>query len=178
MGIAHVAFDLGSRGESSDGVDDDDVDRAGPHQHVGDLECLLTGVGLGDEQLIDVDPDGLGIDGIHRVLGVDVGANATVALRLGHDVQRECGLARRLGPIDLGDAATRQPTDTQGEIERKCARWNGLDRHRALLAHLHDGTLAELLLDLTHGHLERLLTIHDGFLPCALVCEVNPTKGV
>jgi hypothetical protein len=32
-------------------------------QHVGDLESLLTRVGLGDQQLVDVDADRLGVDG-------------------------------------------------------------------------------------------------------------------
>ncbi len=68
--------------------------RAGADQHVGDLECLLARVGLGDEQLVDVDPDGRGVDRVHGVLGVDVGADAAVALRLGHDVHGEGGLAR------------------------------------------------------------------------------------
>ena len=36
-------------------VDDDDVERAGADQHVGDLERLLAGVRLGDEQGVGVD---------------------------------------------------------------------------------------------------------------------------
>ena len=158
----------------------------GAHEHVGDLERLLAGVGLRDEQLVDVDPDCLGVDGIHRVLGVDVGADAAVALGLGHHVQREGGLARRLGAVDLGDAAPRQATDAQGEIERQRPRGDGLDGHRALLAHLHDGALAELLLDLPEGHVECLLTIHGvSFLPRLglplggrIRYVIDPTKGV
>ena len=41
------------------------------------------------------------------------------------------------------------------------ARGDGLDGHRALLAHLHDGALAELLLDLAEGHLECLVVVLD-----------------
>jgi hypothetical protein len=43
------------------------------------------------------------------VLGVDEGADAAGALRLGDGVQGERGLARRLGAEDLDDAAARQP---------------------------------------------------------------------
>ena len=46
----------------------------------------------------------------------------------------------------------------------------GLDGHRALLAHLHDRALAELLLDLAEGHLECLVSLHvraPSFVPAA-----------
>ena len=55
--VAHLAFDLGLGRERGDRVDDDDVDRARAHQHVGDLERLLAGVGLRDQQLVDVDAE-------------------------------------------------------------------------------------------------------------------------
>ena len=96
VGVAHLALDLGPGRERGHRVDDDHVERAGADQHVGDLERLLAGVGLGDEQLVDVDADGRGVDRVHGVLGVDVGADAAVALGLGHDVHGERRLARRL----------------------------------------------------------------------------------
>ena len=52
--VAHLAFDLGLRRERRDRVDDDDVDGARAHQHVGDLERLLARVGLRDQQIVDV----------------------------------------------------------------------------------------------------------------------------
>ncbi|CAB4836174.1 unannotated protein [freshwater metagenome] len=117
MSVAHVAFDLRPGGERGDRVDDDDVDSARTHEHVGDLEGLFTRVGLGDEQLVDVDPDGLGVDGVHRVLGIDIRTDAAVALRLGHDVQRQRGLARGFGAVDLGDPAAWEAPDAEGEVE-------------------------------------------------------------
>ena len=96
MGVAHLAFDLGPGRQRGHRVDDEDVERAGADQHVGDLERLLPGVGLGDEQVVDVDPDGPGVDRVHGVLGVDVGADAAVALRLGHHVHGQGGLPRGL----------------------------------------------------------------------------------
>ena len=118
VGVAHVALDLGAWRERGDGVDHHHVDRARAHQHVADLERLLAGVGLGDQQLVDVDADRMGVDRVHRVLGVDVGAHATVALGLGHDVHGERRLTRRLRAVDLGDAATGQTADAEGEVER------------------------------------------------------------
>ena len=46
MGVTHFAFELGTRHQRGDAVDDEDVDGAGPHQGIGDFERLLAGVGL------------------------------------------------------------------------------------------------------------------------------------
>jgi hypothetical protein len=59
VAVAHLALDLGARHERGHRVDDDDVERAGADQHVGDLERLLTGVGLGDQQRVGVDAEAL-----------------------------------------------------------------------------------------------------------------------
>ena len=47
------------------------------------------------------------------MLGVDVGADAAVALGLGHDVHGEGGLAGGLGTEDLDDAAAGQAPDAE-----------------------------------------------------------------
>ena len=159
MGVAHLALDLGPGREGGHRVDHHDVDGAGAHEHVGDLERLLARVGLGDEQLVDVDADGPGVDRVHGVLGVDVGADAAVALGLGHDVHGEGGLAGGLRAVDLGDPAAGQAADAEGEVEGQGAGGDRVDRHRALLAHLHDRALAVLLLDAGEAQLEGLLLV-------------------
>src|SRR5699024_9329174 len=55
--ITHFPFDLSFGNEGGDGVDDDDVQRAGADEHVSDLQGLLPGVGLGDEQRVGVDSE-------------------------------------------------------------------------------------------------------------------------
>ena len=109
MRVAHLAFDLGAGHERGHRVDDDHVERAGADEHVGDLERLLTGVGLGDVEVVDVHADGRGVHRVHRVLGVDVGADTTVALRFGDHVHGERGLPRRLGTEHLDDPAAGRP---------------------------------------------------------------------
>ena len=121
--------------------------RAGADEHVGDLEGLLAGVGLRDEQLVGVDADGRRVHRVHRVLGVDVGADAAVALRLGHDVHGEGRLTGGLRAEHLHHTAPRQAADAEGEVERQRTRRDGLDAHGGLVAHPHDRTLAELLVD-------------------------------
>ena len=160
MGVAHLALDLGPGGERRHRVDHHHVERAGADQHVGDLERLFAGVGLGDQQLVDIDPDAGGVGRVHGVLGVDVGADAAVALGLGDDVHGQGGLARGLRTEDLDHTATREPADAEGDVQRERPVDDGLDVHRGLLAHLHDRALAELLLDLAEGHLECLLSFH------------------
>ena len=91
--IAHLAFELDARRQRRDGVQRDDVDGAGADEHVADLERLLAVVGLGDEQLVDVDPDLTRVERIHRVLGVDERADPAELLSLSEDVVDERRLA-------------------------------------------------------------------------------------
>ena len=121
VGVAHLAFDLGAGHEGGHRVDHQDVDRARADEHVGDLERLLTGVGLGDQQLVDVDADRPGVHRVHGVLGVDVGAHTAVALGLGDDVHGEGGLARRFRAVDLDDPPPRQASDAECQVERQRA---------------------------------------------------------
>ena len=58
--VAHLALDLGPRGESGHRVDDHDVERAAADEQLGDLQRLLAVVGLRDQQFVDVDPDACG----------------------------------------------------------------------------------------------------------------------
>src|SRR6476646_6599071 len=60
--VAHLAFDFRLRRERGDRVDHHHVDRVRTHQHVGDLERLLAGVRLREQQVVDVDAELGGID--------------------------------------------------------------------------------------------------------------------
>ena len=93
VGVAHVAFELGSRHQSCNRIDHDNVECPGADEHVCDLERLFPGIGLRDEQLIHVDAQCFGILGIECMLGIDEGGDTAVALRLSNDMKSECGLA-------------------------------------------------------------------------------------
>src|SRR6185437_15542429 len=158
--LTHLTFDLRLRRERRDGVDHDDVDRAGADQHVGDLERLLPGIGLGDQQIADVHAELLGIRGVQRVLRVDERGRAAAALHLGDDLQREGGLARGFRPEDLDDAPAGQTADAQGNVEPEGAGRDSLDVvARRGVAEAHHRAFAELLLDLAQCGGERLLAI-------------------
>jgi hypothetical protein len=95
------------------------------------------------------------------VLGIDEGADAALLLGLGHHRQRQGGLARGLRPVDLDHAAARQPADTECDVEAQRARRDGFHIHDAVVGpEPHDRALAEVLVDLGEGGLERLLLVH------------------
>ena len=94
-------------------------------------------------------PIRLRVERVHRVLGVDERADAAAPLRLGDHVVDERRLARRLGAEDLDDPPAREPADAEREVERERSGGDRADRHLgALVAHPHDGALAEVALDL------------------------------
>src|SRR5579875_5390 len=158
--LAHLPFDLRLRSERRDGVDHDEIDRARADQHVRDLERLLARVWLGDEKLADVHAQLLGIGRIERVLRIDERRRAAVALNLGHDLERESGLARSLRPEDFDDTPARQAPDAERDVEPERTGRDGLHvPRRGRIAEAHDGALAELLLDLSQCGGERLLAV-------------------
>ena len=123
--IAHFALDFGLGHERRNRVDDDEVDRAGAHEDLHDLERLLAGIGLGDEQILDVDAELLGVLDVERMLGVDVCRHTAGPLHVGGEMEREGGLAGGLRAVDLGDASARNAADADGGIEVDGAGGNG-----------------------------------------------------
>src|SRR5262249_32958003 len=97
-----------------------------------------------------------------RVLGVDERTDAAALLRLGDEMQRERGLARRLRAVDLDHPAARYAAHAQRQVEPERARRQHLDVRvgERILAELHDRALAELLLDLADGELDGALAVH------------------
>ena len=90
------------------------------------------------------------------MLGVDEGGLTAGLLHLGGDVEGHGGLTRGLRPEDLDDTAAGDAADTQSHVQRQRARVDSLHSHAGVVAQLHDGALAEILLDLLHGGLEGL----------------------
>ena len=157
--IAHLAVDLRPRHEGGHGVDDDDVGSARPHQHLDDLEGLLAVVGLGDQEVVEVDAQLLGVGGVEGVLGVDERGGAAAPLGLGDDLQGQRGLARRLGPEDLDDAAAGDAADAQRVVDADRSGRDAGHRGDRALPEPHDGALAELFLDLAHRHVDGLVAL-------------------
>ena len=166
VAVAHFAFDLRLGNERCDGVDNDHVDRAGTDQSLGDLKRVLTGVGLSDEQFVDIHAQRLRINRIKRVLDVDERDVAAVFLTFGNTVQGERRLTGGLGTVDLHDPAARQTADTQCDIQGKGAGRDVLHVHVFIFAQAHDRALAKLLFKLLDRCVQRCLLVND------LVCRL------
>ena len=163
VAVAHLALDLGPGGQGGHRVDDQDVERPAADEQFGDLERLLAGVGLREQQVVDLNPDAPSVHRVHGMLGVDERRLAPRALGLGDDVERERRLAAGLGPEDLDHPAPRHPTHTQRQVEPQ--RPGGDRRHLyggGIVAHAHDRALAELTFDLHDRHIQRLVLLHDS----------------
>ena len=164
--VAHLAFDFRLGHERRNRVDDDDVDSARAHQHVGDFQALLAGVRLRNEHLADVHAQLAGIDRIERVLGVDIGGDSAGLLHLRDNLKAERRLAGGFGPVDLDHAPARQAADAERDIQAERAGRHHLQIVLDLgLAHFHDRALAELLFDLRQrgGQRFALVVVHCVF---------------
>src|SRR5690606_36116561 len=94
---------------------------------------------------------------------------AAELLGLGDHLQRERGLARRLGAVDLHHAPARQSADAERVVEHERAGRDGLDSDVPGLAKAHDRALAEALLDGLESGAQRLAAffdaeVHEGLL--------------
>jgi hypothetical protein len=175
VSIAHLALDLGAWDQCSDRVDHDDVHRARAHQRFGDLQRLLTGVRLRDQEVVEIDTEALSIDRIEGVFGVDVRGDTTHPLGLGDHVEGERRLSARLGTEDLGNSTARNPTDPECEVEGDRTGRNDIDLELGwVLAHPHDGAFAEAALDLRDREFQCLLPIHRCRLPLTDRAGIEP----
>jgi len=158
--IAHFAFDFSFRRQGSHGVDHDHIDRAGAYQHVGDFERLFAGIGLGNQQVGHVHAQFGRVLRVERVFRVDKRSDTTQLLHLGDDLKRQGGFTGRFRTIDFDDTAARQTTDAQGQVKPQRTSGNSLNiGGDFVIAHPHDGTLAELLLDLRESRCQCLAFI-------------------
>jgi hypothetical protein len=98
------------------------------------------------------------------VLGVDEGGGAAGLLAFGDGLQRERGLARGFRAVDFHHAALGQATDAECDVEHQRAGADDFGRFRGLVAHAHDGTLAELFFDLAErgGKGAFFVFVHGG----------------
>ena len=107
-------------------------------ERLRDVEALLTGVRLRNQQAVDVNAERLGVDRVERVLRVDECRRAAELLRLCYAVQRDRGLTGGLRSINLDDTAARQAADAEREVEADRAGRDVLDRHAGVFAEAHD----------------------------------------
>ena len=97
------------------------------------FKCLLAGVGLADEQVVEFHAHALGPRGVEGVLGVDEGGHAALLLATGDHVEVERGFTARFRAEHFDDTAFGDAEAAQGDIERERAGGDAIDM-RPLLA--------------------------------------------
>ena len=163
--VAHVAFQLGFGRQSRDRVDDNKVHRAGPDKRINDFQRLLAGVGLRNQQLIQINAQLLGVYWVERMLRIDKGANAAFFLFLGHSMQRQCRLTRTFRAVDFNDPAFGQAADPKRDIQPKRAGRGRLDLgDRVVFAQFHNRAFAELTFDLGQSRIQCFLFVGCFFV--------------
>ena len=88
-GIADLAFQFLLGHQRGDGIEHNDVEGVGTDQRFANAQGLFARAGLGDEKVVEVDPQTLRILRIEGVLDVDEGGQPAAFLRLGDDGQGE-----------------------------------------------------------------------------------------
>ncbi len=121
MRIAHFALDLGAGNECCNRIDNENIYGTTAHQDLGNFQGLFSGVRLGDQQVICVDPQFLGVVNVESMLGVDKSGYSACLLSLCSDMQGQGRFARGFRPINLDDSAARNATDSKGNIQAECS---------------------------------------------------------
>ena len=161
LSVSHFSFDFSTRGEGSDGVDDHNVYRVGTNERFNDFETLLTRVGLGEEQIVNVHSDAFGVSRIECVFGVNKGGLASALLNFSNHVKGERGFTGTFWTVDFDHTAFWNST-AERQIERNGAGWNGFNIHVFGFSQFHDGPRSETLFNLGKSEFE-------GFF--AVVCD-------
>jgi hypothetical protein len=103
------------------------IDRAGAHQRVGDLQRLLAGVGLRDQQVVEIDAQLAGIDGSSACSASTKAQTPPFFWASATVMQRQRGLARAFRAVDLDDPALGQAADAERDVEPERAGRGRLD---------------------------------------------------
>ena len=121
MAVAHLALDLSAGHHGGNRVHNDGINGTGAHQRLADLHGLLTGIGLADQQVVDVHTQRLGIHRVQRVLHVDEGNIAALLLGFGQNMQGQRGLTTGFRAVHLNDAAPGHAAHAQCQIQADAA---------------------------------------------------------
>ena len=118
------------------------------------MQGFLTGRGLGNEQIVEVDAEFAGVLRIECVLNVNEGGEATAFLGLGDRREREGGFAGGFRTEHFDDSAAGESADTEGAVDEQIAGRDDIDIDAVSIAEAHDGGFAEFLLNVGDGEVE------------------------
>ena len=160
--IAHLALNFRAGRQRRNRVDDHNVDRAGAHKRVGDLQRLLAGIRLRNQHIVDVHAQSTGISGIQRVFSVHKGRFAAFFLGFCHNVQCQRRFARGFRTVNLNNTALGHAADPQRQIQRQRAGGNRFHIGVQVFAQPHDGAFSVHFFNLLHRRFNGALFIRCG----------------
>ena len=123
--VADFPLDFGARDECGNGVDNDAVYCPRTNEHVANLERLLAGVGLRNEDFVNVYAEARRVYRIERMLGIDERNYTAERLRFCENLQGKRRFAAGLGTVYFDDATTGNASDAERGIKRKGPRGYG-----------------------------------------------------
>src|SRR6185369_4964973 len=147
VGVTHLAFDFRFRNERCDRVYNQNIYGSAPDEGLGYLKRLLSGVGLGNEQVVGLYAEFPGITYVESMLGIDKSGNAAQLLRFSCDMERQSRLSGGFKAKNFYHPAAGNSADPKGNIE---GEGTGGDRRNIreglVIAKPHNRTFAKLLL--------------------------------
>ncbi len=105
------------RGLATRQIDDEKVHRSPGKERARDRQALVEGLGIDEEEPLELDAAGDGLDRIEAPGEVEPGDDRTGRLGLGGEPEREGRLARRSGPPQGHAGSPRQPAGTEDRVE-------------------------------------------------------------
>ena len=150
MAVSHLSVYFRLRHERGNGVHNQDVHSTGTHHSLRNIESLLSGIGLGHIEVINIHSDSLRISRIQGMLRIDKGRNPASLLYLCNGMKCQSGLTGRLRTVNLDNSSSRKAACTERNIHGKRSGRYHLDvLVDAGISQLHDGTLSAILLYLS-----------------------------
>ena len=116
VGITHLAFNFCTRNQSSNRVNNDNINSAAAYQCVSNFQCLLTIIRLRNQQIINIYTKMTGIFRIKRMLRINKSCIAAHFLSFSNHMQCNGSFTGRFRTVNLNNTSTRNATDTKSNI--------------------------------------------------------------
>ncbi len=121
MRVTHFAFDFSLRHQCSYRVDDNDSDRTGSHEHIGNFQCLLARIRLRYQQAIKINSKLFSIQWIKRMFGIYKCTGLSKFLCLCDNLQTQSGLTGTFWTVNLNYTPLGYSTNTKCNIKSERA---------------------------------------------------------
>ncbi len=155
--ISHFTIQFCLRHQSSNGVNDDQVNGTALNEHFADIQGLFTGIRLGQNEFININAQGFGILGIDGIFSIDEGTSASLLLTLGNGMQGKGCFTGRFRTINLDDSSLWIAANAKGSIQSDGTGRNCINRYIGTIAKPHDTAFAIFLFNCFESIVQQLI---------------------